>query len=135
MQSDKNSQIKVFVILALFLGLAVLTLGPRGHTQSAQKIKSQDEIVREQMVEISRHLNVTCTECHKVENFKDSSKASFKVAKEHIQIVELLKSNGFDGKQGPLATCFMCHQGALKPAYKEGMKIIKKPLNEAPKAN
>src|SRR4051812_271711 len=110
---------KLTVILALFPAFLILSFGPRGYSQSAQKLKSQEEIVRDEMIDISRQLNVTCTECHKVDNFKDGSKATFKVAKEHIKIVEVLKNSGFDGKQGPLATCYMCHRGEVRPAFKE----------------
>jgi hypothetical protein len=110
---------KLTVILAATAALFIMTLGPRGYTQSAQKIKSQEEIVREEMIDISRQLNVTCTECHKVDNFKDSSKGTFKVAKEHMKIVEVLRNSSFNGKQGPLATCYMCHRGELRPQYKE----------------
>ena len=36
-----------------------------------------------------------------------------------MEIVEILKAKGFNGKNGPLASCYMCHQGALKPVYQE----------------
>ena len=115
---------KLFAIIIFFSLLGALFFSPEGRTQSAAKIKSHDERIREEMVVISRQLSVTCTECHRVDNFKDDKKASFQKAKEHMEIVQLLKSKGFDGKQGPLASCFMCHQGALKPAYKENLKVL-----------
>jgi hypothetical protein len=119
---------KFAAFLSIISALAILTLGPRAYTQSAQKLKTQEEIVREEMIDISKQLNVTCTECHKVDNFKDSSKATFKAAREHMKIVQVLKNNGFDGKQGPLATCYMCHRGELRPAYREGLKPVKSRL-------
>lgn len=128
---------KLFVLIFSCGLLGILFFASEGHSQSAAKIKSTDEVVREEMIEISRHLRVTCTECHNVDNFKDNKKASFKIAKEHMGIVNLLKSKGFDGKDGPLATCYMCHRGALKPAFKENMKVIalkpEEPKKEAPK--
>lgn len=117
---------KLLLTAMLFLGLALLTFGPRAHSQSAQKLKEQEEKVREYMLEISKDLNVTCTECHKTDNFKDDRMHTFKVSREHIKIVEVLKSNGFNGKDGPMATCYMCHRGELKPAYKAGMKLAPK---------
>ncbi len=115
---------KLIVTFFSFSLLILLFFAPEGRSQSAAKIKSQDEVVREEMIEMSRQLSVTCTECHRVDNFKDNKKPSFKIAKEHLEIVQLLKSKGFDGKAGPVATCYMCHRGALKPAYKESMKVV-----------
>ena len=126
---------KLFLILFSFGLLGVLFFAPEGHSQSVAKIKSHDEVVRGEMIEISRQLSVTCTECHRVDNFSDGKKASFQVAKEHMEIVQLLKSKGFDGKSGPLATCYMCHAGALKPAYKENMKVIAVKADEAKKSD
>jgi hypothetical protein len=131
MSSERKARFKLFIVFAFFTGLIILTVGPRGYTQSAQKIKSEDEIVREEMIEISKQLNVTCTECHKPDNFRDNNKPNYHIAKEHMKIVELLKANGFDGKQGPKATCYMCHRGELRPAYKENMKVVKVPVKEA----
>ena len=119
---------KLAAFFSIISALAILTLGPSGYSQSAQKLKSEEEIVREEMIEISKQLNVTCTECHKVDKFKDSSKPTFKTAREHLKIVQVLKQSGFDGKQGPLATCYMCHRGELRPAYREGIKPIKSRL-------
>lgn len=79
------------------------------------KIKLKEQEVRDQMIEISKQLGVTCNECHNVSNFTDSSKSTFKVAREHIKIVSLLKQNGFDGKKSTEASCYICHQGHLNP--------------------
>lgn len=88
--------------------------------ESPQKLKANEDATREYMVEISRHLGVTCTHCHNVDNFSENSKNSFKVSLEHIKIVQVLKSNGMDGKnKKPEATCYMCHRGKLKPDYLE----------------
>ena len=115
---------KLFVVFFSFSLLTLLFFAPLGHSQSAAKIKSDDELVREEMIEMSRQLSVTCTECHRVDNFMDDKKPHFKIAKDHMEIVRLLKTKGFNGKDGPLANCYMCHQGALKPAYKENMKVV-----------
>jgi hypothetical protein len=37
---------------------------------------------------------------------------------------QLLIDNGFDGKRGPKADCYMCHRGDLKPKYKEKVDPI-----------
>lgn len=91
---------------------------PIGRTQSSAEFKKEQEIVRVQMVQLSRELGVTCTECHSQKNWKDNSKPNFKVGLKHMKIVEVLKQNGMDGKGGPEASCFMCHQGKLKFAHK-----------------
>lgn len=104
--------------LILSLGL-VLAWGPTAHSESVATFVSKEEEIREQMITISRELGVTCTECHKVSNFADGSKKSFKVGKEHMKLTQMLKENGLDGKKGPAATCYMCHRGKLMPDYKE----------------
>lgn len=97
------------------------------HAESAQKVKSQDEEMRQTMIVMSRHLGVTCTVCHNTENFKSDEKMPFKVAKDHIKLTQLLIDNGMDGKNGhPKADCFMCHRGALKPDYKEKLDPMQK---------
>lgn len=103
---------------ALFL-LGLVLLLPKAHSESVTKFVTKEEKIREQMIVISRELGVTCTECHNVQNFRDDSKKSFKVGKEHMKLTQMLKENGFDGKKGPMATCYMCHRGKLMPDYKE----------------
>lgn len=90
--------------------------------QSVTKFVTKEETIREQMITISRELGVTCTECHNVQNFRDDSKKTFKVGKEHMKITQMLKENGFDGKKGPMSTCYMCHRGKLTPDFKESAK-------------
>lgn len=110
---------KAIVFSLLCSGALVLLLTPRAYTNSVQKLKTREDQVREQMLQITKELGTTCTECHSVSNFKDGSKEAFKVAAKHLKIVSLLRDNGFDGKAGPEATCFMCHRGQMKPAYKQ----------------
>jgi hypothetical protein len=110
---------KSFVVFGPAIFVVMLILTPNGHSESASKIKVSEEKTREEMVVLSRQLGVTCAECHNVQNFADTSKKTFKTAKDHLRIVEALRSNGFDGKKGPEASCFMCHQGTLRPKYKE----------------
>lgn len=100
--------------ISLFLCLGVLLFANPGMTNSAEVFKKEQEIVRVQMVQMSRELGVTCTECHSSKNWKDGSKSAFRIAKDHIKTVELLRGNGYDGKKYPEASCFMCHQGRLK---------------------
>lgn len=96
----------------------VLTWTPGGLSQSSADFKTEQEVVRVQMVQLSRELGVTCTECHSQKNWKDDAKTTFKTARKHLKVVEVLKQNGMDGKNGPEASCFMCHQGRLKFAHK-----------------
>lgn len=86
--------------------------------QSPKSIKTEEEVVRENMLSISRQLGVTCNVCHSSENFKSDKKVQFKIAKEHIRITQLLIDSGMDGKKGPKASCFMCHRGELNPPFK-----------------
>ncbi len=102
------------LLFSAFLCLGVLLIATHGNTNSAEVFKKEQEIVRVQMVQMSRELGVTCIECHSTKNWKDGSKATFKIAKDHIKTVELLRGSGYDGKKYPEASCFMCHQGRLK---------------------
>ncbi|RYZ62579.1 MAG: photosynthetic reaction center cytochrome c subunit [Proteobacteria bacterium] len=110
---------KSLVVFGAGLFVCLLILSPRAYTESAAKMKTNEERVREEMIVISRQLGVTCAECHNVQNFANGDKKTFKVSKDHMRIVETLRGNGFDGKKGPEASCFMCHQGKLRPDYKE----------------
>jgi hypothetical protein len=97
-----------------FLILAFVAV-PKGYGESPAQIKSEEEIVRKQMVQWSQDLGVTCTECHNIKYFKENSFKSFKVGLEHAKMVSIMKENGFDGIKGPLANCYMCHRGTLRP--------------------
>lgn len=87
------------------------------YAESPQTIKSNEEAVRLEMLAISKQIGVTCTECHNPNNFREDLKKSYKIGLSHIKITNILREHGFDGKRGPEATCFMCHQGKLKPNY------------------
>lgn len=107
---------------ALLIGLTSLSFllpFPKAQSESIAKFVTTEEKIREEMIAISRELGVTCTECHNVQNFRDDSKKSFKVGKEHMKLTQMLKDSSFDGKKGPLSTCYMCHRGKLMPDYKE----------------
>lgn len=109
---------KTLFALGAFLTTMIL-LTPEAQTQPVSKLVKREEQIREEMVRISRELGVTCAECHNVNNFTEDKKVTFKVAREHMKITQMLKERGFDGKKGPEATCYMCHRGKLKPDYKE----------------
>jgi hypothetical protein len=104
------------------LGILILLLSTASLQSGAETVSqfiTKEDQIREQMITISRELGVTCTECHRVTNFKDSAKKTFQVGREHMKLTQMLKENGFDGKKGPEATCYMCHRGRLIPDYKE----------------
>ncbi|UYL09682.1 photosynthetic reaction center cytochrome c subunit [Bdellovibrio sp. SKB1291214] len=105
--------------LVFILFTTIFFMGSLSVAESVPKFVKNEEKIREEMVTISRELGVTCTECHNVQNFTDDSKKSFKVGKEHMKLTQMLKENGFDGKKGPAATCYMCHRGKLMPDFKE----------------
>jgi hypothetical protein len=106
------------LVIPLSLSLLFLVSPARVGGVGSEKFKKEEELVRISMLQMSRELGVTCTECHSTSNFKDSSKPQFKVALEHSKIVEVLKREGMDGKLGPEASCFMCHKGKLKFVHK-----------------
>lgn len=116
---------KSLVVLGAAVFIIMLILSPKGHTESASKLKTNEEKIREEMITMSRQLGVTCTECHNVQNFTSNEKPGFKIAKEHLRIVETLRGAGFDGKKGPEASCYMCHQGQLRPNFKEDLSKLK----------
>jgi hypothetical protein len=91
-------------------GFGVLTFA-----QSLEQIKNQEIETRTKMLQISKELGVTCTACHLVEDYKNKSKKSYKVAEEHMRAVTLLKEIGFDGKKSTEANCYFCHKGQLYP--------------------
>ena len=109
-------RIRKYHYLTLFIFLLLL---PQAHSESVTKFVTKEERIREEMIVISRELGVTCNECHNVQNFKSDEKRTFKVSREHMKLTQMLKQNGFDGKKGPTATCYMCHRGKLLPDYKE----------------
>lgn len=112
---------KSMVVFVPAVFVVLLILSPNGHSESPSKMKVSEEKTRQEMVVISRQLGVTCAECHNVQNFASAEKKPYKIAKDHIRIVETLRAHGFDGKKGPEATCYMCHQGDLHPDYKEAV--------------
>ncbi|MGE5085199.1 MAG: photosynthetic reaction center cytochrome c subunit family protein [Bacillota bacterium] len=106
-------------LTALFLSVGLLFLGSFTEAEPVSKFVTKEDKIRDDMVVISRQLGVTCTECHNVSNFANDEKKSFKVGKDHMKLTQMLKDNGFDGKKGPMASCYMCHRGKLVPEYKE----------------
>jgi uncharacterized HAD superfamily protein len=107
----------------LVVALIGLTFSFASFAQSSSNtpagIKSNEEQMREQMIVISRQLGVTCITCHNTENFKSDRKDTFKIAKEHMKLTQLLIDSGLNGKPAAKADCYMCHRGQLKPDYKE----------------
>lgn len=100
--------------------LFLILLASIGSAQTAENLKKSEEDIRQDMIKISRQLGVTCTECHSTKNFKSNEKPNFKVSLAHMKMTEMLKQQGFSGKNGePEASCYMCHRGALKFDHKE----------------
>lgn len=108
--------IKTRLQAGALLAIALLATPP-SQSQTASKIKTEEELVRENMISISRQLGVTCNTCHDPNNFKSDKKSEFKIAKEHIRWTQVLIDAGMNGKGSPKANCFVCHRGELKPPY------------------
>lgn len=116
--STDNWRVRL-ILCAIFFAISGGWM-PLAQAQSPAKLKAEEEAYREYMQTISRQLGVTCNTCHDVKNWKSDTKPSYKVAREHIRIVQLLIDNGMGGTRGaPKADCYLCHRGLLKPAYKE----------------
>lgn len=124
-----TSRTRIVLSLAALIG-PLLLIAPyveQAFAQSPQKLKSQEEEIRQSMITISRQLGVTCSKCHNTENFKSDEKVPFKVAKEHLKLTQLLIDNGMDGKNGTQkADCYMCHRGQLKPDSREKIDPMEK---------
>lgn len=88
-------------------------------SHSAPKKEDPDLVMREYMLKISRQLGVTCNYCHNIKNFKDESMPTWKISKEHMKVVHLLNTEGFNSSRTPKADCYMCHQGKAKYQYQE----------------
>jgi hypothetical protein len=118
----------LFIVPLLLIAPQISIHYPQAEAQSPQRIKAQEEEIRQQMIVMSRHLGVTCTTCHKTENFQSDEIPAFKVAKAHIKLTQALIDNGFDGsaKDRPKADCYMCHRGQLMPDYKERLDPMRK---------
>jgi hypothetical protein len=105
--------------LVIFALLWVLPVGASKRTVRRPGPTADQELkIRENMVNISRQLGVTCNYCHDVKNFRNSSLKTWKTAKDHIRIVDLLNSKGFT--KGPRVDCYLCHRGQAVPDYREG---------------
>ena len=105
-------------LIAIVIPSLIISLP--GYSQSVERLKKDDEEMRRTMVVISRQLGVNCTTCHNTKNFASAEKVEFKVAKEHMRLTQVLIDNGMNGKdKRPMADCYMCHRGQLKPNYKE----------------
>jgi nitrate/TMAO reductase-like tetraheme cytochrome c subunit len=114
-----NIPVLLSAALTIVLTAALTAVsGGLAQAQTAAKLKTDEELMREQMVSMSKQLGVTCTSCHNAENFKSDKKIEFKVAKEHMKLTQLLIDAGMNGQnKAPKASCYMCHRGELHPAY------------------
>lgn len=118
--SKSSVKLRMLISLGALLMIPILLIAPQSQSQLPNKVKQEEEIQRERMVVISRQLGVTCNTCHDNKNFTSDKKASYKIAKEHIRLVQVLIDNGMDGQNNrPKADCYMCHRGRAIPDYKE----------------
>lgn len=120
-ESRSYDLFKFLILLGLALAGPLIFAAPNSpQLTGAQDVRLRDEEVREQMIVISRQLGVNCLTCHETNNFASDKKNEFKVAKEHMKLVQVLIDNGMNGHGGsPKADCYMCHRGVLKPDYRE----------------
>jgi hypothetical protein len=100
--------------------ILILTLSKLSLAQLPSEIKTEDKLMRENMIKMSRQLGTTCNTCHDPANFTSSDKLAYKIAKEHLKITQLLIDVGITGPNGPTKVdCYMCHRGKLKPDWQE----------------
>ncbi len=102
-------------LLPTLIALFLISVSIPSQAQTATKVKTDEELIRENMVVISRQLGVTCTVCHNTDNFKSDKLTTFKVAKEHMKLTQLLIDSGMNGKTSQKADCYLCHRGKLQP--------------------
>jgi hypothetical protein len=132
-----RSNLFSFVLLGV-IGLAVtiaFEAGGASHKGVSKAETDPDFLTRQTMIQISKQLGVTCTHCHDTKNFKSTALPTWKTAKDHMRVVQLLNSKeGFNGS--PKVDCFTCHQGMAKPknsaSINAGLPEAKKPLETAP---
>jgi hypothetical protein len=105
---------------ALFLTVAY---GESPNPSESFGLKGEELRHRDYMVEISRHLGVTCTHCHDVKNFKKNKMPNWITAKQHIEVVESLNNENLKKLGIKKADCYLCHRGKAKPDYIEKVKI------------
>ncbi|HEX4923852.1 MAG TPA: photosynthetic reaction center cytochrome c subunit family protein [Bdellovibrionales bacterium] len=105
--------------LAIQLMIPFLFAGISAAQTKAQRTAADDFAIREAMVKMSKQLGVTCNFCHDLQNFRSDKIDKYKVAKDHMRIVDLLNTQGFKGKRDVKADCYMCHRGKPVPDYKE----------------
>ena len=104
----------------ILMCLIFVLISMETNSQTPAKVKAQSQEYREYMVTISRQLGVTCAACHDTGNFTSDIKIPFKLAKDHMRLVQVLIDGGMDGQKGhPKADCYLCHRGKLHPDYKE----------------
>ena len=110
----------LFVSKAVLIFIPTLLIAPKAQGQLPSKIIADDQAYRDYMLKITRQLGTTCAACHNLNNFSSSEKIEFKTSKDHIRITQALIDAGFDGQnKRPMADCYMCHRGKMKPDYRE----------------
>lgn len=111
----------LIAVIAPAIALTIIQfLSPIAQAETAAKMKEKEDIIRQNMLTITRQLGTTCVTCHNPENFKSDEKLPFKTAKYHIKVTQILIDNGMNGKNNsPKADCYMCHRGQLHPDWKE----------------
>lgn len=118
-----NMNLLINTTLCVLIGLLVSSTDSWGQSSqlaAAKVAKLRDEQVRESMLAMSRQLGVNCLTCHENENFTTDKKREFKIAKDHLRLVQVLIDAGMNGTAtGPKADCYLCHRGELKPAFQE----------------
>lgn len=120
------------ILAALCLAVPAILFVPGGpaRSQVPEEVHTSELAMRAYMVDVSEQLGVTCNYCHDTKNFKSDTKRAFKVAKDHMRIVDLLYAKGFE--KHIKVDCRMCHRGEAKPNFKELGFPISPEANAAP---
>jgi hypothetical protein len=111
--------------------LSALIFGNFGFAANLDPVN--DYAIRQNMVNISRQLGVTCAHCHHMDNFKSGDLETFKTAAAHLKMVEELNAKRVHGL--PKVDCYMCHQGTAHPHFAEPLKSEAKPAPKNPKTS
>ena len=79
------------------------------------------DIAKDDLLQImktfSRSLGVKCNFCHQTDadDYASDGKPEKGVARDMMQMVELISQDHFTWNDAPRATCYMCHHGRSKP--------------------
>jgi hypothetical protein len=115
---QKKKALCLAILFLIVIGSPYLTPPPPLARAQGSRLHSskpdEQQVKRLRMLSISKQLGVTCVHCHNLKDFRDGSKAAYKVGLEHIRITDWLNSKAGLNKK-PTIDCIHCHRGDIRP--------------------